>query len=332
MKLKVVTDINQISIEKWSSFVDKHPKGTFFHTYDFYEAFQSLQNLSSHIIILTDSDLNILALSVFVIFEESGLKSYLSRRAISMGPILSVDDNPELKNKLLSEINIYLKGKVIYFELRNVAAADFSERYSSFGYNVRKHVNIKLNLNVSEQNLFDSFTSSARNKIRRAEQNELIFKELDAETDLSELFDLMSSVYQRIKLPFFSKDDFYSIVKTINSKGKLWIAGVYNKTRLVSSMILTQNKDELYSWYLATSRNPKEVGATDFLVWNILKLAKEKNIGVYNWGGAGYPSTPYGVRDFKSKFSGDTYEDVRLVKVYKPIIYCLGQFYIKYLK
>ncbi len=332
MKLKVITNINQLSVEKWSSFVDKHPKGTFFHTLDYYTAFQSLENVSSHFVTLQNQSSQIVALSVFLIYKESGIKSYFSRRAISMGPVLVDNEDSGIEAFLLKELDKYLRGKAIYFELRNILPDGSTSSFYSLGYFANKHVNIKLDLNNSEEELYAAFSQSARNKIKRAESNLLEFRELDLEEDLNALYDLMNSVYARIKLPFLSKNDFESAVQKIHPNGRLWLVGVFHDTSLVSAMILTEYKHELYSWYLATSRKTREVGATDSLVWNILKLAKKKGVEVYNWGGAGYPSTPYGVRDFKRKFAGETYEDLRLIKVYNPFIYSLGKLYMSLFK
>jgi lipid II:glycine glycyltransferase (peptidoglycan interpeptide bridge formation enzyme) len=54
----------------------------------------------------------------------------------------------------------------------------------------------------------------------------------------------------------------------------------------------------------------------DLLQWHEIAWSGEQGYSRYDFGGAGWPNVPYGVRDFKAKFGGDLVCYGRYRKVY----------------
>ena len=57
-------------------------------------------------------------------------------------------------------------------------------------------------------------------------------------------------------------------------------------------------------WYTGTLREAAQCRAGDVLVWEAIERARLHGCEVLDFGGAGKPDEPYGVREFKAKYGG----------------------------
>ena len=78
---------------------------------------------------------------------------------------------------------------------------------------------------------------------------------------------------------------------------------------------LSTFKDRAFAWYGGLER-VTGVSPFDYLQWYEIVWAKEHGYKWYDFGGAGYPNEPYGVRDYKAKFGGELVSFGRYRKVY----------------
>ena len=67
-------------------------------------------------------------------------------------------------------------------------------------------------------------------------------------------------------------------------------------------------------------------------MWNVILWSKENNYKVFDFGGAGKPKIPYGVRDYKLKFGGELVNYGRYEKEHKKILMLLGRLAFKFYK
>ena len=63
-----------------------------------------------------------------------------------------------------------------------------------------------------------------------------------------------------------------------------------------------------------------------------IEYAKQKDIPIFDFMGAGVPDKPYGVRDFKMEFGGEAVEFGRYLYVRKPLLYKIGKLGVNILK
>ena len=63
-----------------------------------------------------------------------------------------------------------------------------------------------------------------------------------------------------------------------------------------------------------------------------IQLAHQSGCKRYDMMGAGEPGVPYGVRDFKAEFGGQSVEHGRFLCVCKPMLYSIGKWGVKILK
>jgi len=67
-----------------------------------------------------------------------------------------------------------------------------------------------------------------------------------------------------------------------------------------------------------------EYRPNDVLPWHIFLWGKQNGFKVFDFGGAGKPNIPYGVRDYKLKFGGKLVNFGRFELIHKPVLYRLG--------
>ena len=68
------------------------------------------------------------------------------------------------------------------------------------------------------------------------------------------------------------------------------------------------------------------------LPWKIMEWGHENGYKLFDFGGAGKPNIPYGVRDYKLKFGGDLVNFGRFEKVHKKYRMAFGKIGLKTLE
>jgi lipid II:glycine glycyltransferase (peptidoglycan interpeptide bridge formation enzyme) len=329
--MKIAFSHTEINLSAWQQFVDVQPDSTFFHTPEYYHAFQPDEQSKSQVIaVLSDAD-EVLALSVFIIYKEKGVKSYVSRRAIAMAPPIVKENDAGLYQLILSEQNKFLKRKVIYCEIRNINKENLHFDYARSDFQLQKHLNIINTLNFPKENLFMKMDSYIRNRVRKAEKDQFSFQNLSFKDEFS-IHKLLSQLYKRIQLPFFSEAVFKGFYTDLLKQKKIIAYGVFKGKELVSTMLVSLHQNTWYCWYMATSRSVGNNGCAEFLVWNVFSEAQKQGVVLFDWGGAGKPNEKYGVRDFKKKFGGEIIEQYRALRVYKPVLYRLAKIALKFIQ
>ena len=98
----------------------------------------------------------------------------------------------------------------------------------------------------------------------------------------------------------------------------------YLEGRPVAASANLLYKKYLYGWYLGLERI-RSLSPAEYLTWYEVEWAKKHSFELYDFGGAGWPHKPYGVRDFKAKFGGQLVHYGRYRKIYSPWRYFLAE-------
>jgi len=77
-------------------------------------------------------------------------------------------------------------------------------------------------------------------------------------------------------------------------------------------------KDVIYGWYSGVDRAFAAEYPGELLMWEVLRWGAENGYKTYDFGGAGKPDEPSGVRDFKAKFGGRLVCFGRNTKIHTP--------------
>jgi len=327
MKLKVTIDINKINKDRWSSFVYDHPNGNIFQTPEMYEVYKQTKNYEPIFLAVTANNDEILGILLAVIQKEySGFLGNFTARSIIFGGPLIKDNDQNILDLILKEYNNIIKRKAIYSQFRNMWEwGELKDIFIKNGFEYEEHLNIIIDLNNSEKEIFENISKSRRKHILKGSKNGFNFSEGDYDS-IDKFYILLQKSYKRIGLPIPSLQYFYNLINEFGDKCRILSLENDDGTVIVSGLGLIY-KEEYLAFYIGRT-DDKEIlrkNPIDYYNWKRLQWAKENGIKRFNWFGAGKPNIKSGVRDYKETFGGKIENQGRFEKVHKPFLMKIGK-------
>jgi len=333
MNLKAICSTSKLNLKKWTDFMETHPHANIFQTLEMYEVYKATKNYEPVFLAITDKDGNISGSLLAVIQKEhAGLLGTLSTRAIIIGGPLIKNNDPKALDYLLKEYAKIIK-RAIYTQFRNLW--DWKEQKEIFtknGFAYEDHLDILFDLSESEDDLWKGMKNSCRKNINKSYRNNIKVEEINLGDNklLIESFNILKNVYLRIKLPFPDKTLFENAVKYLCNKKYLHTQGAFLQDELIGIRILLCYKKILYDWYAGAKDEFLSYKPNDILPWEIMKWGIKNGYEMFDFGGAGKPDIPYGVRDYKLKFGGKLVNYGRFTKTHKPFLFRTVKFGFKF--
>ena len=330
--LFVEKDITKIEVSQWADFIKNHPKGSVFQTPEIYNCYKNTPN-HTPIILVAMSDSNIVGVLLAVIISEGGnLKKYFTSRSIIIGGPIVKNDNNEIISFLLKEYNLYIKGKAIYTQIRNHYEQLLNnDAFQENNYRFKSHLNFRIKLDAPD-NIWNRIGKGRIKQIKKAIKNQLsveVYENDICEDLIIKGYDIIKSVYKRAGLPLVGID----LIKEVCNKKLLVLFVVKDSTsNIIGCRFGIKYKDEIYGWYAGSYSEYYKLFPNDILIWETLKWSCEHGYKVFDYGGAGEPNKPYGVRAFKSQMGGELVNYGRYELVHKKILYKIGQLGMAILK
>ncbi len=321
-KLLAGVDIDKVT---WQNFVLSNPYSNIFQTNEFLQSQLYSAGIEPFVFCVIENT-EIVALVSGVILSNGGKvgKYFTSRAIVTGGPLVA----PNLYNReavldfLLSEVNKKLNKSVIYVQFRNFWNIDSDKQiFLRNGFIFEAHLDILMDLRLSETDLLGNMTRDRKKSIKKGTRE----LEIRLITDFEKLFEpiyiLLKTVYQRVKLPLPSREYFSRVIDTLAPEGNIKIFGAFKDNILIGvRLVLCYNK-LVYDWYAGANDDYLEYRPNDILVWEVLIWGKENGYSTFDFGGAGKPNIPYGVRDYKLKFGGELVNFGRFELINKPILF-----------
>ncbi len=256
----------------------------------------------------------------------AGLFSVLSSRAVIIGGPLIADNDAELFDRILKEYDNLIAKRVVYSQIRNLN--DTLMRKYTFinnGYKYQEHLNFLIDLRKSTDQLWKELNSKRRNKIRKAMKANVTVKQIMNQIDFQESYDILYKVYQRARLPLPDCQYFNNIFNTAGDN-YFFPWGAYYQNKLIGTMYTFVYNKIVYDWYAGANTEFYSKHPNDIIPWEIFKQTKEFGCSLFDFGGAGKPGVPYGVRDYKKKFGGQMVNYGRFEKIHHPGLYNIARF------
>jgi len=322
-KYRVVSNIES---DKWNDFVKNHPKGNIFQTPEMFDIYSSTKNHKPVFCAALNPQSEIVGVLLAVIMKESsGVVGILSSRAIVMGGPIIKDDNPEILAFLLNSYKKIIKRKVIYTQVRNLYNQNnLKESFISEGFCYDPHLDILIDLNGDDP--AKQMHKSKKRNFTKSNNKGLEFIEINNIEQAKASLKLISSTYKRVKLPMPDYSLFLNAFEILIKKEYLKIYGAFVDSKLVGVRWALTYKNVVYDWYAGSHDDYNNVYPNDFIIYNILNNGwLDKHVTIFDFGGAGKPGVPYGVRDHKLKFGGDLVEYGRFIRVNNKFIYWVGK-------
>lgn len=322
MKSIIVKEgVENIDIEEWSHFVNNHPKGSIFQSYDIYISYTKVRGHCPYVFSAYHNNRLVGVLLADVIKEGRGLKSFCSRRSIIMsGPIVD-DDDSDIIDHLLKAYDKFVANKVIYTQIRNqfqqLANCDI---FRQNGFLYEPHLNYLIHLD-DEQSIWNRIGKGRIKQIKKAQNNGLIvdvYRDSQITDELiEEGYKVIQEVYVRAKLPLVDVE----LIKSMRNYERLVVFVVRtNDCKIAGCRFALSFRDCLYGWYAGSYGIFYKLFPNDLLIWETLRWACVNGYRIFDYGGAGSPNKPYGVRLFKSQMGGELVEYGRYEKVHKPLL------------
>jgi len=329
---KLENQIQNIDKKEWSDFVMNHPNGNIFQTPGMFEVYNKTPKFTPVIMVAKDMNNRIVGCLMSVIQRDyKGFMGELTARSIVMGGPLAENNNSEILDLLLKGYNSIISGKAIYSQFRNLFTMDnYFKPFDKNGYRFVEHLDILIDLKKTNGELEEQLHKERVRNIAKAVKEGLIFKVLTNETDISNVISLLKKTYDRVKVPFSYEKLFFNSRFILNDHVKFF--GAFWEDKMIAGQVRLCYKDTVYAWYSGSDSCYFQKRPNDFLLWNVILWSKENNYKVFDFGGAGKPNIPYGVRNYKLKFGGELVNYGRYEKEHKKILMFLGRIAFKFYK
>jgi len=311
-----VTD--SIDWNLWDDFVYNHPNGNIFQTSHMEKVYKNTKNYDVISLAALDSKSGkiLSVLQAAVIREKEGIVGIFSGRSIIIGGPLYIKQEEGYKavKKLMEDYEKIAKKKAIYTQIRNIwDTEDIKSTLKASGYIYEDHLNYLINLNQSSEKVWQNMRKSRRWDIKSAEKEGIKVNKIESLNEIKHFYYLIQETYKRSKLPLADASLFESAFHELVLKS---MADFYLATQngiFVGACVMLKYKSTIYDWYMGSESGIKYADAA--LVWHVLEenSGKEK---IFDFGGAGHPEKPYGVRDFKRRFGGEEVNFGRYLKVH----------------
>ncbi|MFX0135576.1 MAG: lipid II:glycine glycyltransferase FemX [Candidatus Hodarchaeota archaeon] len=329
--MKIVREVDRV---KWADFVYNHPNGNIFQTPEMYEVYKNTKNYEPNFLAVVNEDDEISGVLLSVVQRENIRPiSRLTERSIIWGGPLIKDEDTKVFTLILGEYEKIAKKRAVYSQFRNLFDMQkFSKIFYHFGYSFENHLNIIIDLKKSEEVLWKEIHCERRHNIRRALNKGTFVEEIKNFSDLLRIYHIICQVYNNAKLPIADKSLFEGAVRILSPHGMVKCFGAFYCNEIIGVRFVLSYKKSLYDWYAGSKREFRNKYPNDLLPWEIFKWGILHGYEVFDFGGAGKPNKPYGVREYKRKFGGKFIESGRYVKEHKPILMQISKVGFKIIK
>ncbi|WP_294684695.1 GNAT family N-acetyltransferase [uncultured Bacteroides sp.] len=331
--LKIVTDISAIDLQEWSKFVYSHPHGNIFQSPEMYDMYNRTKKYSPDIIIVYENNQIIGCLLSVVITEHNGRIGLFSARSVVIGGPLVSNNDIAIAKLMLLEYDKKMKRKAIYSQFRNTYnLLSVNNAFQEYKYKFKSHLNFLISLKQSEEALWEHIGSRRKKQIKKAIKNNLKVEVLtpDSVTEdiLLKCYDIITGVYRKAGLPLADKDFIFSAFHN----RVLIVFIVKAGHEILGCRLALSYRRCLLGWYAGSYQKYYSLFPNDILIWETLRWGMNNGYEVFDYGGAGSPNKPYGVREFKAQMGGELINPGRYEKTHKPFLMLLGKVGMKTFK
>ena len=306
----------------WQAFVDTHPQGNIFHTPAMQAVFARTRGYEPLLRAAVADDGRVLALLTAVVIRlVGGPLAGLTSRAVAYGGVLCADS--EEGQKALGALLLWHKKRaihrILFTELRHRSdATAMRHTLATCGYEHEQELNFLIDLSRPVEDIWGGLSRTARKNVRRAERDGLTVQEVTTAEELAEFYALLRQVYAAAEVPLADLSLFqaaFELLRPVGATGRSPLRARFLLARsprgLAGARVVLLYKGVIFDWYAGADRQLRGSRPNDFLVWRTLEWGAGHappqaghGYHTFDFGGAGHPDVPYGVRDFKAKFGG----------------------------
>lgn len=251
--------------------------------------------------------------------------SFLTSRNLILGGPVAQNSNPDIVQGLLKAYRVKAP-KSLYTQIRNLYdTSSLRKNFEQIGFVYEEHLNILVDLTCPEDELWKNVHTKRRNEIRRAEREGCRVILNNSPESLAHCYTILMEVYQRAKLPLPHYSHFQALLRQATATSGLRIFTVLWEGQFIGCMLCLVHNNALYDYYAGSYSNFYSKYPNDLLPWEVFKWAKKNGFTYFDFGGAGKPNVPYGVREYKKKFGGQLVNYGRYEAIHFPLLFGLAR-------
>ena len=273
----------------WDSFVQAHPKGTFFHLTGWKRVMERTYSYRAYYFYAHRAGQITGIAPAFLVSNWITGRCLISIPFAVYGGICAAD--AESERALLGHIEkLAAELRVEYLELRNrngglVPRYHANPRYATFTLTV-----------ADAKSMYDKFPKDIRYMIRKGEKAGLTARR--GFDQLDEFYKLMTINLRRLGTPAFPKALFENLIREY--PGQVDLTVIYAGARPVAGGMSFFFRDWMQPYYIGSLDEAKGLAANNFLWWELMKLASERGLRTFDFGRSKKDSGNYA---FKAKWN-----------------------------
>lgn len=260
-------------IETWDTYVLNHPQGTVFHLTAWKKVVETSFGHKSHYVMATQQNKICGILPVFEIKSLLFGHYFVSVPFAEIGGALA--DNPDIEQALIRHAaSVTDARQAQYLELRNRKELQGLKTKSLY-YNFRKEISSDHDENLK------SIPRKSRAMVRNA-----IKKDLVSETGhhlLPDFYNILALNYHRLGTPIFPEKFFKNFLMEFGQGADILVVRTKEKS-LAAAVLFFTFKDQMVPYYAGSDFDFRHLGPNDFMYWELMKHAVEKNCRIFDFG------------------------------------------------
>lgn len=312
---------------QWHTFVLNHPDGEVFHLPEMVEVYERTNLYNPFVCAVTTSEGEISGLLVAIVQREfGGILGRFTARSILMGCPLVKDNNTVVAKQLLDTYEKHVSKQVIYSQVRNLYDMTWLKPiFNQLHYNYEEHLDILHDLTQSEEFIKQGISKNKRANVSKSLHKGVVFEEVTDYESFQLSVELIFDTYKRVGLPAPSHQFFANVFHILVPAGLLKLLVAKVDGHIIGARMELVTDKHVYDWYAGSDDSYKNRYPNDFIPYHLLFWAKNAQYERFDFGGAGKPNVPYGVREHKMKFGGILVNYGRYEKVHKPLLMIIGR-------
>jgi CelD/BcsL family acetyltransferase involved in cellulose biosynthesis len=328
--------VRELPEAAWREFVAATPGANIFHTPELFRVFARTPGYRPALWAATESGGRPLALlAPTEVAVLGGPARRLTARSVAYGSIL-VSPDEAARDALGPLLAAYAKAagrQVLFTELRNLADMSIVRpALEAGGFVFEEHLNYLIDLGRSPEEIWAGIRTNARRNIQKAQREGVVIEEASLAAQVSQAYAVLQGVYRRLQVPLADRSLFEEAFSTLHPAGMFKIIQATVGGTLAGVMTLLLHGETIIYWYTGVDKEFSAYRANDLLVWHALDWGSRNGYRTFDFGGAGRPGEPYGVRDFKAKFGGELVNFGRYRCVHAPGLLRLSEAGYRFLR
>lgn len=331
--MEIITSLSRLDANSWRDFINSHPDGNAFQTYEIVDIFIHTPNYQPMVIASFNGQKEMTGILVGVIQKEyRGLAGYFTSRTIVWGgPLVdqSVQDDENIAKRLIKALIKKVRYLSIYIEVRNLFENKYPDVFTNLGFKYIPYINSLLPLkDKTLENILSSMSYNRRREINLSITENAIYKEANSKEEIEDFYEILSDLYKnKVKIPLPTIQFFLQLYES--KIGKIFV--VKDKEKIIGgAACLLFDQKVLYTlYYCGLKDHHPRIFPSHLAILASIEYGIKYGFEYIDLMGAGRSDKTYGVRDYKKRFGCELPEYGRFLRINNLVVYGLGKMWIR---